>query len=186
MVIIITADLAGLPEVLARWDSGLGSMVWGVGRRICVRSLGLERVIENGLPSWVELQQEIEIRDVACEHHAAIPGCRQEDQSIIQRFALLTLAVMLQPRQESGEDAGFAPGCPVRCEDPMIRPQVDGRCDLRNHVGRIGVRRVKQTGEGCQFCFGYGAVPEAASPECDLHIIRKSTLKSVDVDGGVE
>jgi hypothetical protein len=29
-------------------------------------------------------------------------------------------------------------------------------------------------------------VPEAASPECDLHIIRESTLKSVDVDGGVE
>jgi len=36
------------------------------------QALGLERVIEDGLPFCIELHEQIKIRDVASEHHATI------------------------------------------------------------------------------------------------------------------
>jgi hypothetical protein len=48
------------------------------------------------------------------------------------------------------------------------------------------MRRVKQSGEGRQFRFRNGRVPEAPGPESNLDLVRKSSLQSIDIDCGVE
>jgi hypothetical protein len=150
------------------------------------QALGLERVIEDGLPFCVDLHEQIEIRDVASEHHATILGRCEKNQRIIEHFTPLGLTVSLQPRQESGEDAGFAPCVTVWCKDAMLRPQLDGCGDLGNHTRCTRMRRVQQTGEGRQLRFRNRRVPEAPGPESYLRIIRESSLQGVDIDSSVE
>jgi hypothetical protein len=150
------------------------------------QALGLEGVIEDGLPFCVELHEQIEIRDVASEHHATILGRCEKNQRIIEHFTLLGLTVSLQPRQESGEDAGFAPCFTVWCKNAMLRPQLDGRGELGDHTRCFRMRRVQQTGEGRQFRFRNRRVPEVPGPESNLRIIRESSLQSVDIDSGVK
>ena len=102
------------------------------------------RVIEDGLPSGVQLHQQIEFRDVAGEHHAAVFSRCEKDQCIVERLAPFVLAELLQARQQSGEDAGLAPCIPIRRENAVRRAQLDGRGNLGDRARRTRMRRVQQ------------------------------------------
>jgi len=132
------------------------------------------------------LHEEIEIQNVASENDTPISGCGEEDQRIIERLALLVLAVLLKPRQESSEDSGFAPCIPIGCENAMLRPQIDRCSDLGNHIGCVRMRRVEETGECRELCFSNRRVPKARGAESNIYIAREPCLQSVDIDSGVE
>jgi len=183
-----------LYSILSRWRIFCGServgkpevTKNGAVSPLVIQAPGLERVIEDGVAFCVYLHKQIEIRDVASEYYATIRGCCEKNQRIIKRFALLVLTVSLQPRQESSEDAGFAPCVPIRRENAVRRPQLDGRGDLRNHTRCIRMHWVQQTGKGRQLRFSNRRMPEAPGPESNLRIIRESSLQSIDIDSGVE
>src|ERR1700736_300749 len=77
--------------------------------------LASPRVIKDRLTSGIELHEQIEIRDIAREYDATIPGRCEKDQRIVECFAAFVLAIPLQPRNESSENAGFAPCFPIWC-----------------------------------------------------------------------
>ena len=146
-------------RVLNEW-SAKWKLPFSDCRAGCDVALGLDRVIEDGVAFCVELHEQVEIGEVAGEDCAAIPGRCEKDQRVVERFALLVLSVALQARQESGEDAGFAPSVAIWRENAMRGPQVDGRRNLCDHARGLRMPGVEQTGQGREFRFGHRGVPE--------------------------
>ena len=120
------------------------------------------------------------------EHHAAILGCRQNDQRVIERLALLILTVPLQPGQQSGEDAGVVLRIVIGRENPMGGAPIDGGCDLRNCLLSIWICGVQQTGKGRQLRFRNRRMPEISGQKSNLDRVREPALQSIDINRGVE
>jgi len=127
-----------------------------------------------------------EFRPVEGEHHTAILSRCEKNQSIVERLALLLAAVSLEPCQEAGEDAGFAPCIPIGDEDAIRRPATrwtrrlgDDGC-LYPDVSDRADRRAPPTR------FGHRRVPETPGAQSNLRIVGEFSLQGVDINGGIE
>jgi len=99
---------------------------------------------------------------------------------------LLLAAVSLEPCQEAGEDAGFAPCIPIGDEDA-----IPGRTRWTAPTWAMtaavsGCFRIEQTGERRQLGFGHRRVPETPGAQSNLRIVGEFSLQGVDINGGIE
>lgn len=74
--------------------------------------------VQNDAPRWKNLRKIVEITDVSGQHARTQSLCLQEDQGIVDKAALVALALrqLAQPEQQAGNDAGLPPD---RCVGSM-------------------------------------------------------------------
>ena len=102
-----------------------------------------DAVVEKSLPSWVKLHHQIKVQMIAGENGATVSGSAQVDQGIIENLAAFAASVLLKPGDQAGENPSLSPSIPIRVENTMFRPQLDGISNLGDSAPRLWMRRIQ-------------------------------------------
>ena len=78
------------------------------------------------------------------------------------------------------------PDVTIRVDDPVHMPLFDRSKNSCDDLRRSWMLRLEQPGEGGEFAFRDGAMPNVSGTQFDIESRRKTALQLVDVDGRIE